>query len=100
MNDLESLRESRQRIVDRARNAGQRVLSDDQDAAFRDLSDQILAAERRQDSRAYPSRIVAAAQANRGKNMMTSRDTAGDVYNTATATQGRSFWSDLVRVKS
>ena len=113
MDDIQSRRDTahsaRQRIIDRNNRAGRLVLTDEDDAEFRRLTDVVndadfrLAEEKRTDAvRSYSSKIFSAATANTTErnNIMPHRDTASDVYTKHSALRGRSFWADLVRMKS
>jgi HK97 family phage major capsid protein len=97
-------------IIARAKAEGRDVLSDSETDVFKQLTatvddcdHQLGELDRRAESRSAADRIFNAAQsANPSslENKSMYRNSASPVYNETTAAQGRSFWADLVRMKS
>ena len=97
----------RRAIVARCRAEGRTRLSDDEDQVFRTLGEQIDDIESRLEEsdrsdtlRAGADRIFSAAKANQTSGKKSMSISESRVYNEATAREGRSFWADLVRMKS
>jgi len=100
MTDLARIRADMDSIVRRAKSAGRDALTDSEDEQFRSLLEQRNEETRRAEMRSAAANIFNDSQARNGKTMPTEYRAESRVYNETTANQGRSFFADLVKVKS